>query len=135
MRKLQVLIPVLVSLSVMIAPYAYAENDYPCKKDAAKFCKEIEPGEGQLLQCLTLFEKDLTPSCKNNLAQINKAVEEIQKACADDYAIFCSSVLPGQGRIAACLNKNKKILTPKCRANLKDVMQKAREIQEEMKKK
>jgi hypothetical protein len=43
--------------------------------------------------------------------------------------------LPGQGRIAACLEKNKKILTSKCRAILKEVKQKALEIQEQMKKK
>jgi hypothetical protein len=128
------MILVLLTLSIMVALDAYAK-DNPCEKDIANFCKNIEPGEGRILKCLQLSEEDLTPACKKQLAQIEKAVEEVQNACADDYAIFCSSLLPGQGRIAACLEKNKKILTPKCRKNLSAVKQKAKEIQEQMKKK
>jgi len=134
MKRIYVLILVLLSLSIVVAADAYAK-DNPCGKDIAKFCKNIEPGEGRLLKCLKLSEEDLTPQCKKQLIQIEKAVEEVQNACADDYAIFCSSLLPGQGRIAACLEKNKKILTPKCKKNLGEVKQKAKEIQEEMKKK
>jgi len=134
MKRIYVLILVLLSLSIVVAADAYAK-DNPCGKDIAKFCKNIEPGEGRLLKCLKLSEEDLTPQCKKQLIQIEKAVEEVQNACADDYAIFCSSLLPGQGRIAACLEKNKKILTPKCKKNLGEVKQKAKEIQEQMKKK
>jgi len=134
MKRIYILILVLLSLSIIVAADAYAK-DNPCGKDIAKFCKNIEPGEGRLLKCLKLSEEDLTPQCKKQLIQIEKAVEEVQNACADDYAIFCSSLLPGQGRIAACLEKNKKILTPKCKKNLGEVKQKAKEIQEEMKKK
>ena len=134
MKRIHVLILVLLSLSIVVAVDAYAK-DNPCEKDIAKFCENIEPGEGRLLKCLKLSEEDLTPQCKKQLIQIEKAVEEVQNACADDYAIFCSSLLPGQGRIAACLEKNKKILTPKCKKNLGEVKQKAKEIQEEMKKK
>jgi hypothetical protein len=134
MKKIHILILVLLSLSIMVAADAYAEDNL-CKKDIAKFCKNVDPGEGRLLKCLKLSEEDLTPPCKKQLAQIEKAVEEVQIACADDYAIFCSSQLPGQGRIAACLEKNQKILTPKCKKNLGAVKQKAKEIQEQMKKK
>ena len=134
MKKIQVLILVLLSLGIMFSADAYAE-DNPCEKDIAKFCKNIEPGEGRILKCLKLSEKDLTPPCKKQLTQTEKAVEEVQDACADDYAIFCSSLLPGQGRIAACLEKNQKILTPKCKKNLGAVKQKAKEIREQMKKK
>jgi Cysteine rich repeat len=135
MKRFQVFIVVLLSISIMAAVHAYAKDENPCKKDIAKFCKDIEPGEGRILRCLTLFKDDVTPACKKHLARIEKAVEEVQTSCADDYAIFCSSVLPGQGRIAACLEKNEKILTPKCKANLKEVKQKAREIQKQMQKK
>jgi len=134
MKKIVVLMLVIFSLSIMVAENSYAA-DNPCKNEIAKFCKDIQPGDGRILRCLTLSEKDLAPACKKSIAQIDKAVVEVQDACADDYEIFCSSVLPGQGRIAACLEKNKKILTSKCRAILKEVKQKALEIQEQMKKK
>jgi len=115
----------------MVVTDAYAK-DNPCEKDIAKFCKNIEPGEGRLLKCLKLSEEDLTPPCKKQLVQIENAVEEVQNACADDYAIFCSSLLPGQGRIAECLEKNQQILTPKCKKNLGAVKQKAKEIHQKV---
>jgi hypothetical protein len=134
MKKTFLLMVVSFGLSIMAAAVSYGE-DYPCKNDVARFCNDIKPGEGRILRCLTLYEKDLTPSCKKELARAKEAVEEVQNACADDYAIFCSSVMPGQGKIPACLEKSKKILTPKCRAHLKELMQKAREIREQMQKK
>jgi len=134
MKRIHVLIHVVLSLGIMTAPHAYAEDVNPCEKDIAKFCKNIEPGDGRILRCLTLSKEDLRPPCKKQLGQIEKAVEEVQNACADDYALFCSSVLPGQGRIAACLEKNQKTLTPKCKTNLAAVKQKAKEIQDKVKK-
>ena len=135
MKRIYVFILVLLSLSILAAPHAYAIDANLCKKDIAKFCNGIEPGEGRILKCLTLYEEKVTPQCKEQIARIKTAVEEVQDACVDDYAIFCSSLLPGQGRIAACLEKNQKILTPKCRKNLAAVKQKAKEIKEQMKSK
>jgi hypothetical protein len=135
MKKLHVFLPVLAILSIMTAVYAYAEKANPCEGDITKFCSNVEHGEGRILRCLTLSEDKLTPACKKQLVNIKNAVEEVQKACADDYAIFCSSLLPGQGRIAGCLEKNRHLIAPKCKSILKEVKQKAREIQEQMKKK
>jgi hypothetical protein len=134
MKRLAVLMLVSFGLSIMAAAASHDE-DYPCKNDLEKYCRDIQPGEGRILRCLTLYEKDLTPSCKKELARAKKAIEEVQIACVDDYAIFCSSVLPGQGKIPACLEKNDKILTRKCKAHLKELMQKAGEIREQMQKK
>jgi hypothetical protein len=132
MKRPYVLISVLLSVCIVTAVYAYAEDVNPCEGDIAKFCKNVERGGGRILRCLNLNEEDLTPACKDHLAQIRNAVEEVQEACADDYAIFCSSLPPGQGRIAECLEKNEYILTPKCKTVLKEVIQKAREIQKQM---
>jgi hypothetical protein len=134
MKKLHVLLPVLLSMCIVTAVYAYAEEANPCEGDIAKFCKNVERGEGRILRCLTLSEDKLTPACGKQLVRIKKAVEEVQNACADDYAIFCSSLLPGQGRIAECLEKNQHIITPKCKAILKEVKQKARKIRKQMQK-
>jgi hypothetical protein len=135
MKKLHVWMLVILGITFIAAVYVYAEEVNPCEGDIAKFCKNLERGEGRILRCLNLNEENLTPACGKQLGQIQKAVEEVQEACVDDYAIFCSGLLPGEGRIAACLEKNDRILTPKCKASLKEVTQKAREIQEQMKKK
>jgi hypothetical protein len=56
MKRIHVLILILLGLSLMPAPHAYAE-DNPCEQDITKFCKNIEPGEGRLLKYLKLSER------------------------------------------------------------------------------
>ena len=36
-------------------------------------------------------------------------------ACKADYERYCSGVMPGGGRIIACLNKQRDALSPACR--------------------
>ncbi|MBI1811069.1 MAG: hypothetical protein HY035_01100 [Nitrospirae bacterium] len=38
-----------------------------CKNDMSKFCKDVKPGGGQILQCLKQHESELSPECKANL--------------------------------------------------------------------
>ena len=40
---------------------------------------------------------------------------EEQAICKGDYYQFCISVIPGNGRILACLKKNISKLTPDCK--------------------
>ena len=36
-----------------------------CKGDIEKFCKDIQPGGGRIMQCLKQHSAELSPSCKN----------------------------------------------------------------------
>lgn len=40
----------------------------PCAEDAAKFCKDIKPGEGRVKACLKEHEKDLSQACRDRKA-------------------------------------------------------------------
>lgn len=42
----------------------------------------------------------------------------VRQACRTDYQQFCSGVLPGGGRIAACLKDHTNELSPECRQAL-----------------
>ena len=44
-----------------------------------------------------------------------QGTEAERQACNPDYNRFCSGVLPGGGRIIACLKKHKPELTEACR--------------------
>ncbi len=53
-----------------------------------------------------------------------------QGPCAADAQRLCQGILPGGGRIHACLKSNAGRLSPACQQNLKDAQQRAREIHE-----
>jgi hypothetical protein len=44
-----------------------------------------------------------------------------REACMGDYQQFCSGVIPGGGRIIACLRKNQDRISSQCRAVLPPV--------------
>lgn len=43
------------------------ENQEACKEDVEKFCKEVQPGEGGMIQCLQKHEEQISAKCKNTL--------------------------------------------------------------------
>jgi Cysteine rich repeat len=49
------------------------------------------------------------------LAVAQPALADLRSACFRDYVRFCSSVSPGEGRVARCLQANRDSLTETCR--------------------
>jgi len=53
----------------LAAPAVSAEKGKgPCAEDAAKFCKDVKPGEGRVAACLKEHEKDLSQACRDRKA-------------------------------------------------------------------
>jgi len=46
-------------------PAAAEKGQGPCAEDAAKFCKDVKPGEGRVLACLKEHEKELSQACRD----------------------------------------------------------------------
>lgn len=53
----------------LAAPAAAADATGPCAADAAKFCKDVKPGEGRVAACLKAHEKELSQACLDRRAQ------------------------------------------------------------------
>jgi len=51
-----------------IAALSYTVNE--CRDDLAKFCSNIKPGEGRLLQCLEKNDAKVTARCKSAMKDI-----------------------------------------------------------------
>ncbi|MBI4351953.1 MAG: hypothetical protein HY550_10980 [Elusimicrobia bacterium] len=47
---------------------ASAEKGGACAEDAAKFCKDVKPGEGRIAACLKEHEKELSQACRDRKA-------------------------------------------------------------------
>lgn len=71
-------------------PAAAEKKQGPCAADAAKFCKDVKPGEGRVAACLKEHEKELSQACRDRKAL---AAEKKNKrggnrgggACAREY--------------------------------------------------
>ena len=49
-------------------PASAEKGKGPCAADAAKFCKDVKPGEGRVAACLKEHEAELSQACKDRKA-------------------------------------------------------------------
>ena len=97
---------------------AYAEESLLCADDIEKYCKEIKPGGGRIMNCLKAHEAELSASCRGKIRELQGIIKDCEQACAGDIAQFCKDVQPGGGRIMKCLRERDKELSPSCSAIL-----------------
>ncbi|MGE5840638.1 MAG: cysteine rich repeat-containing protein [Deltaproteobacteria bacterium] len=99
-----------------------------CDKEIKTYCKDVKQGEGRVLACLYAYGDKLSSQCEYALydaaAQLEQAIAMLTylaNECRDDLKTFCSSVQPGQGRLLACIDKNKEKISGRCKEAFKDV--------------
>ena len=99
-----------------------------CQKELDSFCKGVTPGEGRVLSCLYAYEDKLSGRCEYALydasAQLEHAIAAltyVAKECEAELEKHCAEVKAGEGRLAACLKKNEKDLSARCKDAMKDV--------------
>jgi hypothetical protein len=81
-----------------------------CEEDRKSLCADAPWGGGAVEQCLKDNRSELSTQCK--LEVFRREVEEsedvrydafLAETCAADKSAFCGDVVPGEGRIMACL--------------------------------
>ena len=129
--RMQIVVLSLVLLSVSAGGRTYAaEEELPCADEIAKYCKEVKPGGGRILDCLNEHQKDLSVSCKKKLEESKKRLMEAQQACSGDMEKFCKDIQPGGGRILKCLREHTQELSSACRQEIEKVKGKVQEKQQ-----
>ena len=96
-----------------------------CKSDLDQYCKNVPRGQGKVMGCLRSNAGNLSASCKEQLAQIDKRHKQMhegmhgmREACKSDVGQFCQGVHPGGGRLAQCLKENEAKLSAACKGAL-----------------
>ena len=117
-KSMSVFIAVVAALILWTAGDIFAQGRGPCAEDAAKYCKDVQPGGGRMARCMKDHENDLSAACKEHIAQMKQGKKEIHEACQDDAMKLCKDVKPGKGMIARCLNAHREELSPGCREKL-----------------
>jgi hypothetical protein len=94
--------------------FSGAGSKSACKADAEKFCKDVEPVHGKMVQCMKQHEAELSPACKERIAAAKEKVKECEKECEPDVEKICKDIKPGQGRIVRCLKQHQAELSAGC---------------------
>lgn len=99
-----------------------------CDADLQRFCSDVQPGGGRVMQCLRQHGGELSPSCKDAIASMGRGAGPggggrsmggaPHRDCEANIAKFCKDVPVGQGRIGQCLLGHADQLSPKCKAAL-----------------
>ena len=99
-----------------------------CQTELETYCQTVTPGEGRGVACLYAHNDKLSGLCATSLYEIagefKNAADNLNvfvNACQADIVQLCSKVAIGEGRILACLEKNKKKVSVNCRKNLHKV--------------
>ena len=114
--RTKLFVPVVVAfcMTLWFGADVYAQRGGACAEDISKFCKDVKPGGGRIAKCLKEHENELSGTCKDEIAEVQKRFKETAEACHDDVLKFCKDVEPGGGRIAKCLRDHQSELSQEC---------------------
>src|SRR5436305_1569499 len=99
---------------VRVAQFALASGLVPS-------CRTVTPGEGRMIYCMQAHENKISTKCAFELGEAATSVQSAADAlkdaviaCKAEISGVCGKVVPGQGRIAACLLSNKSTASAGC---------------------
>ncbi len=87
-----------------------------CKEDVAKLCKDVQPGEGRIMECLKSHQAEVSPACATHMKQVKEQLKAVSNACEPDMERFCWETPMGKGGLAKCLQQHSADLSPDCKA-------------------
>ncbi|MEW5310424.1 MAG: hypothetical protein WDW38_002223 [Sanguina aurantia] len=84
-----------------------------CRSDVEVYCKDVEPGEGRVHQCLRFNRDKISEKCRNEEMKL-AAIEyrdirlrpKLNKLCSEEKAVYCKDAKPGKARVVKCLMEN-----------------------------
>ena len=98
-----------------------AKLESACARDIKRYCKTVTPGEGRMIYCMQAHEDKISIKCAFELGETSTGVQTVADAlkdaviaCKAEISGACGKILPGQGRIAACLLSNKSTASSGC---------------------
>jgi len=101
-----------------VSSSADAPGPGPCAGDIQKFCSDIQPGGGAVLQCLKAHQANLSDACKQAGEELKQKILSFAAACEADSEKYCKDIQPGGGRKIKCLKDNLANLSPDCKTQV-----------------
>jgi hypothetical protein len=105
-----------------------AKLESSCANDIKKYCRTVTPGEGRMIYCMQAHEDKISVKCAfeleeaaTNVQTTADALKDGVIACKAEINDVCGKIVPGQGRIAACLLANKSTASAGCAEAIKKI--------------
>ena len=105
-----------------------AKLESSCANDIKKYCRTVTPGEGRMIYCMQAHEDKISVKCAfeleeaaTNVQTTADALKDGVIACKAEINDICGKIVPGQGRIAACLLANKSTASAGCAEAIKKI--------------
>jgi hypothetical protein len=105
-----------------------AKVESSCADDIKKYCSTVTPGEGRIIYCMQAHEDKISPKCAYDLEEaatnVQTSLDNLKEAivaCKAEITGVCGNIVPGQGRIAACLITNKSAASKSCSEALQKI--------------
>lgn len=110
----------LVAVSLLVAGSAFAGHDGGvCKADIAKYCSQVEQGDGRVAHCLKEHKKDLSADCQKKMDEHMAVVKEMRDTCKADREKFCAN--SPKGEVGECMHEHKKEVSDSCQDAMKSM--------------
>ncbi|MDE1993107.1 MAG: hypothetical protein KGI75_11440 [Rhizobiaceae bacterium] len=97
-----------------------------CGADIQKLCRNLNLGNGQIVNCLQQNSAKVSPTCTSSLTTVIASIKQRQDAqaayfnlCKGDIAQRCRGI-KGDGYQLACLVKAQRIVSGKCNQAITD---------------
>jgi hypothetical protein len=116
MKTLRLILVVAV-MFCFVSSLSYAQEINrrgACKSDIEKFCKNVQPGQSRIVQCMKQHEAEFSSACKEQIDMDREKAKEFINACKPDIEKFCKDIKPGHGRIIRCLKQHQAELSASC---------------------
>ena len=105
-----------------VAPVlSVAQSTGPCAETVTKYCKDVTPGGGRIMKCLSEHRDDQSVACKDWLEDQNRSLKDLNTSCRSDIASLCSFSNPDSIIIYRCLEDNYVSLKSDCRDKLREI--------------
>ena len=132
MRKRGLIATLRVALVLASLPLAAAAQDFlpgeraravrmACTTDFQRFCRDVPPGGGRILRCLSRHADLVSQPCFQALTVWGLTAANAYRMCLPDVERLCPTLPPRSGQALACLADNADKLSKACHDSLSDL--------------
>jgi hypothetical protein len=91
-----------------------------CAADWQRYCRDVPPGGGRILRCLSRHADLVSQPCFQALTAWGLTAVNAFRMCLPDVAALCPGVPPQSGPALVCLQQNAGKLSKGCHDSLAD---------------